>query len=90
VSEAEHTARPLRLVDLPSEHVGPLLSGRTGDIIILRHESEQETMLYRVRDVYSPERPNHAMQPTPCQRPPKLSMIRTSQPATTRALASGG
>jgi hypothetical protein len=56
VSEADHTARPLRLADLPAEHVRPLLSGRTGDIIILRHEAEHETILYRVRDAYSPKK----------------------------------
>jgi hypothetical protein len=54
VSETEHTARPLRLADVPAEHVHPLLSGRTGDVIILRDESEHRTVLYHVRDAYSP------------------------------------
>ncbi len=54
VSEAENTARPLRLTDLPAQHVRPLLSGRTGDIIILRDETEHRTILYRIRDAYSP------------------------------------
>jgi hypothetical protein len=54
VSEAEHTARPLRLADLPAEHVRPLLNGRTGDVIILRDEKEHRSILYHVRDAYSP------------------------------------
>jgi hypothetical protein len=54
VSEADHTARPLRLTDLPAQHVRPLLSGRTGDIIILRDETEHRSILYRIRDVYFP------------------------------------
>jgi hypothetical protein len=54
VSEAEHTARPLRLADLPAEHVRPLLSGRTGDVIVLRDEREHRSILYHVRDAYSP------------------------------------
>jgi len=54
VSEAEHTARPLRLADLPAEHVRPLLSGRTGDVIVLRDETEHRTILYHVRDAHSP------------------------------------
>ena len=54
VSEAEHTARPLCLADLPAEHVRPLLSGRTGDVIVLRDEREHRSILYHVRDAYSP------------------------------------
>jgi len=54
VSEAEHTARPLRLSDLPAEHVRPLLSGRAGDVIVLRNEREHRSILYHVRDAYSP------------------------------------
>jgi hypothetical protein len=34
--------------------------------------------------------PNHAMEPTTGRRALKFSMIRTSRPAATRALASGG
>jgi hypothetical protein len=56
VSEAENTARPLRLADLPAEHVRPLLSGHTGDVIVLRDETEHRTILYRVRDAYSPKK----------------------------------
>jgi hypothetical protein len=37
-----------------------------------------------------PERPNHAMEPTTGRRTPKFSLTRTSHPAATRALASGG
>jgi hypothetical protein len=33
---------------------------------------------------------NHAMQPTTGRRTTKISMTRTSTPATPRALASGG
>lgn len=58
VSEAEHTARPLRSADLPQGHVRPLLSGRTGDVIVLRDKSERRTVLYQVRDAYSLKRPN--------------------------------
>jgi hypothetical protein len=54
VSAAEHTARPLRSADLPAEHVSPLLSGRTGDVLVLRDESEHRTILYHVRDAYLP------------------------------------
>jgi hypothetical protein len=54
VSEAEHTARPLCLADLPAEHVRPLLSGHTGDVIVLRDEREHRSILYQVRDAYSP------------------------------------
>jgi len=54
VSEAEHTARPLCLADLPAEHVRPLLSGHTGDVIVLRDEREHRRILYQVRDAYSP------------------------------------
>ncbi len=61
VSEAEHTARPLRSTDLPEEHVRPLLAGRVGEIIILRDEAEHWSILYRIREAYAPghvERPN--------------------------------
>ena len=73
VSERDHTARPFRLADLPEQHVRPLLSGRTGNIIILRDEIGHRSILYRVRDAYShpqdsPERPNHALQPTADRR----------------------
>jgi hypothetical protein len=54
ISERDHTARPFQSVDLPEQHVRPLLSGRTGDIIILRDETEHRSILYRVRDAYSP------------------------------------
>lgn len=54
VSEAEHTARPLRSADLPDEHVRPLLAGRVGEIIILRDEAEHWSILYRIREAYSP------------------------------------
>jgi hypothetical protein len=54
ISERDHTARPFRSADLPEQHVRPLLSGRTGDIIILRDETEHRSILYRVRDAYSP------------------------------------
>jgi hypothetical protein len=36
------------------------------------------------------ERPNQAMQPTTGRRTIKIFMTRTSPPATTRAVASGG
>ena len=54
ISERDHSARPFRSADLPEQHVRPLLSGRTGDIIILRDETEHRSILYRVRDAYSP------------------------------------
>lgn len=54
VSEADHTARPLRAADLPSPHVRLLLQGHIGDIIILRDESEHRSILYQVRDAYMP------------------------------------
>jgi hypothetical protein len=54
VSEAEHTARPLCLADLPAEHVRSLLSGHTGDVIVVRDEREHRSILYQVRDAYSP------------------------------------
>ena len=60
VSEADHTARPLRSADLPAPHVRPLLRGRSGDIIILRDESEHRSILYQVRDAYTPGDSNKA------------------------------
>jgi hypothetical protein len=56
VSEQSRDARPFRLAEAPSEHVRPLLSHRTGDIVVLRDEAEHRSILYRVREFYSPSR----------------------------------
>lgn len=54
ISEQSRDAYPFRFAEVPKEHVRPLLSRRAGDIVVLRDEAEHRSILYRVREVYSP------------------------------------
>ena len=54
VSEDRHDAYPYRLSELPGEHVQPLLNAKQGAVLVLRDEREKMTILYQVREVYSP------------------------------------
>ncbi len=56
ISERSRDAYPFRLAEAPAEHVQPLLSRRTGDVVVLRDEAEHRSILYRIREFYSPSR----------------------------------
>jgi hypothetical protein len=55
ISKQSHTARPLRFADMPAEHVAQLLKREPGDVIVRRDEGQKQKILYRVREVYTPE-----------------------------------
>jgi hypothetical protein len=61
--------------------------GPSGDKYFLSFEKQFRETLSRL---VLPERSNQAMQPTTGRRTPKFLVTQTSDPAATRALASGG
>lgn len=56
ISEQSRDAGPFRRAELPAEHVQPLLKGRAGDVIVLRDDAGQRSILYHIREVYTPSR----------------------------------
>ena len=42
----------MRSAELPAGHAQPLLESRAGDVLVLRDEPAQQTILYRVREAY--------------------------------------
>ena len=54
ISDQRRDARPFRNVELPAEHARRLLAARKGDVVVLRDEPEHRSILYQVREIYSP------------------------------------
>lgn len=54
ISERSRDAHPFRRAEAPAGHVQPLLSRQTGDILVLRDEAKHRSILYRVREFYTP------------------------------------
>jgi hypothetical protein len=55
VSKYKHDAHPFRYSAIPAEHVGTLLACKSREVVVLRDEKEKRTILYQVREVYSPK-----------------------------------
>jgi len=54
ISDQRRDARPFQNIELPGEHARRLLAARKGDVIVLRDEAEHRSILYQVREMYSP------------------------------------